>query len=220
MRRVVAGGIVRNRAWILGESICALRNQSVPPDHIAYLTGDNKDATEDVLKMFGVEYWVENTGYPGFERGKNEWNPMRYSIRNLAMLRNDWCKAFEGYTTHLLTVDSDIILNPDVLERLLALDCPLAGAFIPGCIPMDQWDEEANFPRRSPECSKRADPFNATSLFGCYLIRKDFLDKVNWNPFVNDPQGEDVGLARLALEHSIKMMADPLATGKHIMHRP
>jgi hypothetical protein len=34
--------------------------------------------------------------------------------------------------THLLFVDADVVVHPDGLERLLALDVPLCGGYVPG----------------------------------------------------------------------------------------
>lgn len=221
--KVVAGGIVRNRGWVLSDSINSLKRQTFPPHQISYLTGDNKDDTELVLAGNGVHWWVHNTGYPGFERRESEWNPVRYSIPNLAMLRNIWCSEHKD-ASHLFTVDSDMILNPNVLELLLSLDVPIAGAVMPGCPPLELWDYQPFvppcwFPKRTHEEVHHKEPFNVACLCGCYLLRKDFLDLVNWEPFADDEQGEDVGLARKAKDLGVKMVAHPFATGEHRMHK-
>jgi hypothetical protein len=229
---VVAGGIVRNRDWILGYSIDAITDQTVQPSALFYLTGDNIDLTENVLieKRFDhiwneditVWYDVYHTGYAGWERS----GEIRYSSENMSMLRNMWAKkAIETYPhlTHLWVVDSDVLPERECLKELLNEDCQIAGAHVPlqdGITPiyMAGWDKQEKRPRRMGSVERKADnSFFATLVGGSYLIKREAIDAgVRWGPH---PQGEDGYFADSCREHHMLILACPSAKTRHIMDR-
>lgn len=212
---VVAGGIVRNRDWVLERSMDAIMAQTFPPEYLYYLTNDNEDRTEEILQNYlAATYDVWNTGYPGYERT----GAIRYSSENMGMLRNRWIQKHKN-ATHWWIVDSDVIPNPDVLERLLALDKPCAGAWVPGCTPNAGWNEVQHRPSRTGAEHTLSGPFRATMLGGSYLLRRDFVEDVGWEPWGKHPQGEDGYLATLAHDRGWEMWADPDAKCQHIMKR-
>ena len=214
---VVAGGIVRNRDWVIERSVQAIRNQHVQPDSIHYLTGDNKDATEDKLKQLDVQYAVKHTGYPGYNRVPLPGDSHKYDSGNMSLLRNAWAQLHRNTASHLWIVDSDVLPDSPVLAALLALDQPIAGAWVPGCTPMQGWNGE--HPVRDGKEGLDGKVFKATMLGGCYLLRKDFLDATDWRPWGPDKQGEDGYLARMSRELGFSLWADPLAACTHIMKR-
>jgi hypothetical protein len=88
--------------------------------------------------------------------------------------------------THLLMVDSDIEPPLDALDRLLALDAPLAG----GCYPVQiknglRWalsdkDSHGRY-RLLEELKSQTKPFDVDAGgAGCLLIRRDVLEKLRW----------------------------------------
>lgn len=152
---VVVGCPIRNRAWALPRHLAALRAQAREPDAYFYLANDCDDHTRKVGNMpcdgtiaclhdasvdvNGVEpgparlrFDILNTGDPGSERVATADSP-RYSTANLAAVRNEWvrrCLEHWPQASHLWSCDSDVIPDPDVLEKLLAADVPVCAAVV------------------------------------------------------------------------------------------
>lgn len=217
---VVAGGIVRNRAWILPWHLAHVRSNL--PALLYYLTGDNEDDTEEVLKLDGNDMNVpsffsrHDTGFAGWRRDGEP----RYSSEVMAGERNLWLKtAVERWPnlTHLWVVDSDVLPHLDCLEKLLAVDRPVVGAWVPGCTPTEGWDNGTGQARRTGAEGRRESTFRATMLGGCYLIRRDAIDAgVRW---AAHPQGEDGGFGDSCRALGIDMWACPEARCGHVMTR-
>lgn len=214
---VVAGGIVRNRAWVIGDSIAAIGANG--PQQLFYLTGDNIDNTLGILQSMSpmVSTMVHSTGYPGYERS----GPVRYSSSSMAPLRNVWLEnATNAWKdlSHLWVVDSDVLPAPDVLDKLLAHNKPVVGAWVPGCTPCESWDKAEGQAMRSGKEHKHPGLFKATMLGGCYLIRRDAIDAgLRWAPHA---QGEDGGFGDSARRLGIELWADRSAECEHRMTKP
>lgn len=234
---VVAGGIVRNRAWCLPQHLDAVISNLDLGDDVLYLTGDNVDGTESVLSEYMVEYLVHDTGHPGYKRDPG---PHRYDAANMAFLRNLWAEeAIKRWPhlTHLWVVDSDVIPEPDCLIKLLALDKSVVAAHVPlmdGVTPiwMEDWNPRfietrdasgvlrpgSDLPRRSGVERYRLAPQPCALVGGCYLIRRDAWDKgLRWSP---TEISEDGGFARSARDLGIEMWAHPGARTQHLMKEP
>lgn len=223
MTFVVAGGIVRNRAWCLPQHLDAVISNLNLGDDLLYLTGDNEDSTTAVLSDHCVEFFVRDTGHPGHKRDPG---PFRYDAANMALLRNLWAEGAIKrwpYLTHLWVVDSDVIPAPDCLSKLLSLDKPVVAAHVPlmdGVTPiwMEGWDTNADLPRRTGWERQQVAPRPCTLVGGCYLIRRDAWDKgIRWSP---TEISEDGGFARRARGLGIEMWAHPGARTQHLMKEP
>lgn len=232
MTFVVAGGIVRNRAWCLPQHLDAVANNAGVRE-MFYCTGDNEDSTVEILSDFaylpinrdggGLDAMIHNTGHPGYKRDPG---PFRYDAANMAFLRNLWAEeAIKRWSdlTHLWVVDSDVIPEPDCLSKLLALDKPVVAAHVPlmdGVTPiwMEGWGLTSDLPRRTGSERKRIKPQTCTLVGGCYLIRRDAWDKgLRWSP---TEISEDGGFARSARDLGIEMWAHPGARTQHLMRDP
>lgn len=244
---VVAGGIVRNRAWILPRhlSTVALNN----PAQMFYVTGDNKDETVAVLNSgtitfptyekrhlgptvepdtwFGVplSYLVHDTSEPGYTRDGSD-GP-RYRSAHMAAERNLWAsEALKRWpqASHLWVVDSDVLPEPDVLEKLLVLKAPVAAAFVPigdGVTPiaMGGWDFGLMRPRRDGTERAKQDPWAATLVGGAYLVQKHVFLRGHDYPWSEHPQGEDGGFAAYCRREGFEMLHHPGARCRHIFNR-
>lgn len=238
---VVAGGIVRNRAWVLPRYLDALLSNK--PDAIFMLTDNNEDATAEILTARpGVSVLnLEIEPQAGCTRDGSDGNP-RYSSAFMAKVRNSWAEqALRCFPacTHLWVVDSDVLPEPDVLERLLALEAPVAAAFVPigdGRTPiaMIGWDATKGQARRTGEEKLLTQPHVATLVGGCYLIAVDLwgvpTDILNFGtgektriwrrPWGEHPQGEDGHFALFVRCNSVApMLHDPGARCRHLMER-
>ncbi|MDR3588033.1 MAG: hypothetical protein P4N41_00040 [Negativicutes bacterium] len=130
MTRIAMGCIVRNRAWILPEYLAALDKVDFADKEYIFLENDSNDDTLVLIDAFmrqqmarnkqvwlGLDYRLDPPGYRRHEYGVN-------GYARMARLRNLLLGMFL-YTSadYLFSVDSDIIVPPDVVRKLL----PLAG---------------------------------------------------------------------------------------------
>lgn len=245
---VVAGSIVRNRAWVLERHLESLFLQQRPPDAFFYVYGDCTDNTEQVLRtalnphyphVVSPSLLRHDTGEPGYTRDASD-GP-RYRSEHMAAERNLWAEeALKRWPslTHLFVVDSDVLPEPDVLEKLLALKAPVAAAFVPlqdGRTPiaMMGWDGAHNRPARTGEEALLTKPHVATLVGGAYLIQRWVLDEAYRQPGFNDhekdrlwlplwgehAQGEDGHFAKACQIHYATMLHHPGARCRHLMER-
>lgn len=223
---VVAGGIVRNRAWILPRHLEAVGDNR--PEALFYLANDSEDDTVPLLRNYRspgickqLSFVVENNGFPGWRRDGEP----RYHSSNMAPLRNRWLELALGYhpdLTHLWVVDSDVLPEWYVLDRLLELDKPVVAPFVLVAdripVAMEGWDAELGRADRTGEELGRTEPFRATLVGCCYLIRRDAIDAgLRWAPH---PQGEDGGFGDKARELGLEMWCEPRAWCEHVMVEP
>lgn len=231
---VVAGCVAKNRAWALGSWYDAMEAQTRRPDRVRVLLNDCDDSSEQICYERGddvtSDYWVLTTGDPGCERVATAEAP-RYSIAHLAMLRNEFVdRTLERWpqATHLFSVDSDVIVDPDVLEKLLAADKAVIAATV--CNSRDQpvWnffvgsDDEG--PRRTPMdqfgitgesvVQAKNKIAEVTMTGACVLIRRDVLDA--GVRYADHPRGEDVAWSMAATKAGFSLYVHPQARTSHV----
>jgi GT2 family glycosyltransferase len=243
---IVAGGPVRNRGWIIGRHLDSLAAQTVAPGAIFHLLNDSSDETEAVYQ--GSEwadcYEVFNTGHPGWSRGTRAsgWretddgtllrNADAYA--NLARVRNRWIDRALKYhpqATHLWSVDSDVLPDPDVLEKLLTADEAVVAAVVRNSErtynfmqnyeygePQRSGMEDSYVRNVSPEAT-----FEVTLLGACVLIRREVVSDRDWGAhcrFGPHPIGEDVPFCQAAQAAGFKLWLEPRARTRHFMDGP
>jgi len=147
--------------------------------------------------------------------------PVDY-VRN-GILRMFLSKDF----THLMLLDSDVEPPLDCIERLLALDVPLAT----GCYPVMmhqglRWalankDADQHY-RLLARLESDSQPFEVDAGgAGCILIRRDVFDKVAWPWFkwVENEDGsqtsEDIYFFQKCNEVGLRMMVEPTVICNH-----
>jgi hypothetical protein len=132
--------------------------------------------------------------------------------------------------THLFFLDADIEPPLDAIERLLALDVPLAS----GCYPvlMQQglrWtlaNKDSDNKYRLIEHLPSADrPFTVAACgAGCLLIRRDIFDKIKWPWFRwveredGTQESEDIFFFRNCNEQGFFVTVDPFVLCNHFKH--
>lgn len=219
---IVAGGPVRDRGWIVGRSIDALRENGV--EHLFYLANDCSDDTEAVLASKLVFIRGITTGNPGYWRGERRegWAGYRYEFAHLAEMRNQWRESvLDLYpeATHFWSCDSDILPKPDCLKLLLAADKPCIGAYVRNSpvsfnFTLGRDAEGARRDGRETEWSEKTEPFEVTLTGACMLIRRDVLENVKWG---DHPRGEDHIFAQQCIDKGYGLWFHPLARGVHHM---
>lgn len=237
---VVAAAIARNRAWVLPRWATALYGQGRKPDAAYLLLNDCTDGSRLLLEgvseqpgAWPAAFDVLNTGAEGYDR-----IAPRYSTANIARLRNEltgrvlarWPQA-----THLWSVDSDILPDPDVLEKLLAADKPVCAAVVRNSTApvWNFWRGAQEFGWRgqpgyswrpcrlggrdnelAEELALGGDrPFSVTMTGACVLIRRDVLDA--GVRYADNVDGEDVAWSMAAREKGFPLYVHPLARTRH-----
>lgn len=137
---------IRNRAWILLDYLQGLYNLDYPKDKIAFhfILNDSSDKSKEILQdwkeVVEKEYrYVHisevNFGYPpdwGEDRKNNKLNRVSKTYKTLSVLRNlildsAWLDMKADY---LFSVDSDILVNPDVLNKLIETEKDIVAALV------------------------------------------------------------------------------------------
>ncbi|AEG58835.1 glycosyltransferase [Desulforamulus ruminis] len=121
MDKVAIGCVVRDRAWVLPEYLQALQEISYPHKLYLFLENDSRDNTKKILEETTLDaekiIYSINTRSPHGIREQHS----AHQFANLAFLRNQFIERFLETDAHyLLSVDSDIIVPPTLLERLLS----------------------------------------------------------------------------------------------------
>lgn len=243
---VAIGCPVRNRAWILPEYLAALDAIDHNPKRFLFVPNDCTDDTERVLWDWAnggdrsftwrfVEYggamathneiYIANhdtPGAPGHRR--NEYNSDGYT--HLAAVRNHFIEMFLSETdaTYLLSVDSDVIVPPDVLQRLLPLSdsrtiigaalSNIVGAPLDGHTPGNWKIERGGVWMHPPEYPLTG--VHEVAMTGaCALYpRALFQAGVRFGPNAN---GEDEFLALAARERGFRFLVNMDCRPEHRM---
>lgn len=236
-RLVVAATIAKNRAWVLPRWYSALSSQTRPPEYAYVLLNDTTDDSLGTLyaaskaSLMKPEMWwgTHDTGDRGCERLATDKFP-RYSTSNLAWLRNELIRrAFVGWPnlTHLWSVDSDVLCDPDVLEKLLAADLPVVAAVVKNSTARGIYNFMTHGTPQEPR--RQADyeewlvagdedspdhEFTVTLCGACVLLRRDVLDAgVRYGVH---PQGEDALFCAAASEAGFPLYVHPQARTRHV----
>lgn len=216
---VVAGGIVRNRDWVLEDSIQSLRANNV--NALYYLTGDNIDNTRKILLDNGIKHTCWDTGHPGWRRGE-------YTSKIMGMLRNQWVEdALYVYpeATHLWSVDSDVIVPSNALDALLSHDKDVMAAYVPvagGAIPIHMygWSDVEGHPVRTGDERHISSQIRRCTLVGACVLMKTSMLKKCMPVYGADGQGEDGYAARIFRNNGIEQWVDPIVICEHRMEIP
>jgi hypothetical protein len=155
-------------------------------------------------------------------------NPIIVVGRPHDHVRNGLVRIFlAGDWTHLFFLDSDVEPPLDCIERLLALNAPLAG----GCYPLFmqqglRWallNADSDRLYRLLEWLPSLDkPFEVDAGgAGCLLIRREVFDKVKWPWFKwfehedGTQESEDVFFFRKANAADLRVIIDPQIICNH-----
>lgn len=143
---------VRNRAWILPKYLDSLENLDYPKDKLAFcfIINDSTDDSKDILENWKgwnekdyryIRIAVINFGCPrdwgedgtrvlskklGISRRDLYTYPALAALRNIILASARLDKKIE----YLFSVDSDILLSPDILNKLLEGKKDIAAALI------------------------------------------------------------------------------------------
>lgn len=216
--KIVIGCPVRNRAWVLPDYLAALDAVDYQSKEYLFLLNNSTDASGALLQQFmekqtGLLQERFDDQAPGYQRG--EYNANQF--KHLAIIRNSFVEMFLQTTTcdYLLSIDSDIIVPPDIIVKMLPLvnDKTIAAAAISnikgksldGRIPgnfMININGRIQHPLKYP----MRDIMEVDVIGAVYLIpRKALENNLRYAPH---PQGEDVAFCLTAKAKGYRLLVN------------
>lgn len=229
---VAIGCPVEDRAWILPRYLKSLEDLMVPDGYekqYVFVLGDSvKDKTPDLIidfmKRHNGAFAVLKKDNPTdqIERTKN-----RYDFEYLARARNVLAGlAFDGLEADkLLSIDSDIIIEPGGLCKLFDSGFPIAAAPVRNStnpevmnfMMFNDWEDESEvkFTRARLKMPDVRYPFVVDLTGACSLIDRDAKD-IKYADFCG---GEDTGFAMECWYEDIEQVVIPTVYTEHYMDR-
>jgi hypothetical protein len=148
--------------------------------------------------------------------------------RPVDYVRNSFIRMFKGQGfSHLFLLDSDTEPPLDCIDRLLALDAPIAGGCYPALMPdklcwaLLNQDSDRRW-RLLESLPSMEEPFEVDGGgAGCLLIRFDVFDKIKWPWFkwIERADGsqisEDVRFFMKLKKAGIRVKIDPMVICNH-----
>lgn len=227
VKKVMIGCPVRNRAWILPRYLKSISNLEYPGEYLSYcfIVNDCIDSTPDLLADFArerpgqVKIIVHNMG-----RLKSR-SHLRgyYHFAHLAWLRNILLSAFlQSDCEYLFSIDSDILLPPYALNRLLKDECEIISALVcnghetrdPGIYNILRHNKDGTW-RHIREFSREG-VFEVECTGAVYLLKRNVIDGYGIR-YSAAYGAEDIGFCMNALSKGIKIFCDGRVEGEHYM---
>lgn len=222
---VLIAAPVRNRETHLPQYLEGLRNLQYPKDRIGFffLVNDSTDKSLELLRDFK---WSCATGYRecvvdvldlGTVPDRRKWEARKKVYKALATLRNRILDYFENSDyDYLFSVDSDIYVKPNVLERLMSHQKPFVAAMIsnmpkkmvPNAMVRSRGDLRRFYP---PEGEAAIYEVAVTGAVGL-MTREVLGSRYAWSK-----QGEDIPFCDSLRERGIKIYLDTAPVAKHDM---
>lgn len=225
--KIAIGCPVKNRGWALTEYLNALNNIDYYNKEYIFLENDSTDITPDILYKYNFNSYytiksIKTELNIGEERCKYGTN--KYS--HLADIRNQFLELFlETDAEYLFSIDSDVIVPPNILEELLiyADKNTIIGAAISN-IPNKELDGRTpgNFMVKSntgivihPYNYPQQGIMDVDVIGACYLIsRKAIEDGIRYAPH---EQGEDIPWCMDAIKKGYELLVNFNVKCKHKM---
>lgn len=232
MKNILIAAPIRNRSWILSEYLYFLSRLDYPKEKIAFhfILNDSSDSSAGILADWETAHEKEyryirisevNLDYPhdwGEDRvvtAEAMLNRQNKTYKSLSVLRNlilDFAWLDIG-AEYLLSVDSDILINSDIINKLLATGKDIVAGLI------SNGNANYNFmPLTGHRNILPSDGlFEVTTTGAVMLIsRKVFVNKlIRYSP---EKTGEDEGFCKSARTQGFKSYVLP-EMQKHIMKR-
>lgn len=224
--RIVAP--VRNREWILPIYLRHLEALEYPSQALSFhfIANDCTDNTKGILYEF-KHAWegygthvedsvcVDQVNFHRVEQDTRVDSVRQRTYPILANLRNAlFEKAVHDGVDYVLSVDTDILVPPDLLQRLLAHQKDVVAALISNGIGAH------NYLLRSLSGGLVKDPNPPVELFqvaltGAVCLYSRYACEIG--RFRADKLGEDAGFANSLVGHDISMWVDGTLHCRHIM---
>lgn len=220
MDKVLLGAPVRDRAWILPRYIASIKRLDLTEIELStlFIANDCTDNSEHLLREAGFDLFTSN-GLPTRTAGSVRGD---YSFAHLANLRNILVERFlQTDNDYLFSVDTDILVPPDGLQRLLNHRRPICSMLLcnedgprgqraHNIMQRDDMGVYRHLLKWAPGTLIRVDLTGAV-----YLIHRSVLEAgVRYAAF---PSGEDIPFCLDAQRRGFTLWCDTSLTPVHAM---
>jgi len=223
---MMIGSPIQNRQSCLVSYLENIRNLNYPKEkiHLAFLLNNSHDDSYEILKTFRNEYLKDyrkisiwdvcglNDDYQDFRApGRN--------YKHIADARNLWLTMFDSESEYLFSIDSDILVEPETLNKLLSRKKDICSALI--------WNNHAgptnlyNILRKNRsgyykviEREFEDDVIEVDVTGACYLINRNVID--SGVRYSHHTWGEDFGFCIAAQKKGFEIFCDTTQRPYHI----
>jgi hypothetical protein len=229
---LVIGCPIKDRAWVLPEWFAALEAQDVEHKIIVLYTPSDDD-TIQILNDHGAITFPDTIAFDGYtppgrpvhEIDGHVWgNLERYTY--MATLRNElMALAYSMEADYFFSLDSDIILPPDGLQRLLSFAQTHPGVIAPAVnmVPKGTvWNTMSWDATLRGSAMRYAEDFGSGKagrrdvVMAAMLLDRGAMEACAW---AAHPQGEDVGFSLNAFNSQVPLWWVPEVRCRHRMKR-
>lgn len=200
MKKVIIGGPVRARGWVLPRWFEAVRALEVPEGVLvetAFLLSPSEDDTKDIV-TWNADYVIfdSEAGRTVEEIEGHFWGGSSYDY--MARIRNDWLDfAWAQGADYVFSLDSDILLPPTALVSLLERIGERPGVVSPA-LNLGQhglaWNVMAWSNPDVPGQAYRPDGVEPAEGYADIVCAALLMDQTaSAVRFAAHPQGEDIG---------------------------
>ena len=227
--QVIIGAPIKNRAWILPEYLKAINKIKYHNKQYLFYENHSLDNSLKILQEYNFSAKcnlytaeaAENVGSERYEYGKNNY-------AHLANIRNKFLKLFlETEGDYLFSVDSDVIVKPNVLDQLLifadqktivgAAICNIPNQQLDGRLPGNFMINHESGNMIHPSGYSLTGLYNCDVIGACYLIPRQVVeDGIIYAP---DWQGEDIPFCRQAKAKGYRLLVNLDCKQEHRMIR-
>lgn len=218
---IFAGCPIQNRDNRIEGYLEAFENQTYPLHdiHMCFLVNDSVDKTLEILldykkyHKFGKFTIIDLSGfgYTDIYRSRGI-----YEYNQIAKLRNIWLDRL-GDESHIFSVDSDIIIPPDALSRLISHKLDICSLVIHNSYKDREAYNFATFNSTKTAIHRFRKPgINEVDVTGaCYLINADVIRSgVRYGP---NKRGEDFYFCEMAKKMGFGVYVDMDLEADHLM---
>jgi len=219
--KVLIAAPVRDRAWILPEYLKAIENVSFTESiQYYFIINDCADNSRQILDEFKTKHNNCVIDEINFNAPKDERNSVRIShtFNALSFFRNKIVEYFLSTDCDILfSIDTDIIIKPECLNRLLEVDADIVSAFIYNDYNQKKLgnaligrDKIVHI-----DISTREEIFSCSITGACYIIKRSVLEagcRYGWHSW-----GEDTPFCFSALDKGFKMKCRQGDLAEHFM---
>jgi hypothetical protein len=223
MPKVVVGCPVKERAWCLPEWFTAVESQGVDIEYL-FVYSDGDDETPALLKEHTDNVFLDvSPSRSNRDIMGHVWGAMD-KYQYMAHLRNGLLnRAFDMGADYFFSLDSDIILPPNAIKRLLIYSDKHPGVIAPA-VNMTwgttAWNVMHWVDADNPNMAERriAPPTTGQHhvVMAAMLLDRNAIDKCIWVPH---QQGEDVGFAIHAWKSRVPLWWVEEIRCQHLMRR-
>lgn len=131
---MIGSPVLQDRAWVIEKYLCALIELDYPKEsiHLAFLVnGEKQDNTLAIIQqyqdIFDDEYGCITVRTV---KGNETDGRVKRNFQHFANIRNQWIDLRRDEDEYVFSVDSDIIVRPETLNKLKSYDLDIVSALI------------------------------------------------------------------------------------------